>query len=84
MPSSRLFRPDNHLLWMGILLSVAVTLYVGTTYWLDADTSSMAVDDEVVQRANRLLAVYARDLLGEEPAAMRWAFPELSSSSAGT
>ena len=29
MPSSRLFRPDNHLLWMGILLSVAVTLYVG-------------------------------------------------------
>ncbi|MBM43628.1 MAG: DNA repair protein RecO [Phycisphaerae bacterium] len=51
---------------------------------LDADTSSMAVDDEVVQRANRLLAVYARDLLGEEPAAMRWAFPELSSSSAGT
>ena len=39
MPSSRLFRPDNHLLWMGILLFVAVTLYVGTTYWLDADTS---------------------------------------------
>lgn len=42
MPSSRLFRPDNHLLWMGILLSVAVTLYVGTTYWLDAETSSPA------------------------------------------
>ena len=40
MPSSRLFRPDNHLLWMGILLSVAVTLYVGTTYLFDADTSS--------------------------------------------
>lgn len=50
---------------------------------LDAGTSSMAADGEVIDRANRLLAVYARDLLGEEPAAMRWAFPELSSSSTG-
>ena len=42
MPSSRLFRPDNHLLWIGILLSVAVTLYVGTTYWLDESPSTGA------------------------------------------
>ena len=42
MPSSRVFRPDNHLLWIGILVSVAVTLYVGTTYWFDADTSPVS------------------------------------------
>lgn len=36
----RIFRPDNHLLWMGILVTVAVTLYVGSTYWLDDTLSS--------------------------------------------
>ena len=34
-----------------------------------------ATDHESVSRANRLLATYIRDILGVEPAAMRWAFP---------
>ena len=42
-----------------------------------SDTSAIAVDDDAIERANRLLAVYIRDLLGEESAAMRWAFPSL-------
>ncbi|MHC4946764.1 MAG: DNA repair protein RecO [Planctomycetota bacterium] len=32
---------------------------------------------EVVERANRLLAAYLRELLGQEPAAMRWMFGPL-------
>ena len=34
-------------------------------------------DHEQVARANRLFAAYVRDLLGAEPKAMRWAFPDL-------
>jgi DNA repair protein RecO (recombination protein O) len=30
-----------------------------------------------VERANRLLAAYCRELIGSEPPAMRWAFPDL-------
>ena len=29
-----------------------------------------------VDRANRLLAVYIREVIGSEPKAMQWAFPE--------
>ena len=42
-----------------------------------SDSSAIAVEHEVVDRATRLLAVYIRNLLGEESAAMRWAFPDL-------
>lgn len=31
----RFFRPDNHFLWVGILMTVAVSLYVGTTYFFE-------------------------------------------------
>lgn len=34
-------------------------------------------DSLVVGRANRLLATYIRELLGEHPPSMRWAFPDL-------
>jgi DNA repair protein RecO (recombination protein O) len=44
---------------------------------LASETSAIAVEDDAVDRANRLLAAYIRDLLGEESAAMRWAFPAL-------
>jgi DNA repair protein RecO (recombination protein O) len=33
---------------------------------------------EVLRRANRLLAVYFRDLIGKELPTMRWAFPDLT------
>jgi DNA repair protein RecO (recombination protein O) len=33
---------------------------------------------ESVRRANRLLAAYCREIIGCEPGAMRWAFPDLS------
>ena len=31
----RFFRPDIHLLWMGVLLTVAVSIYIGSSYVLD-------------------------------------------------
>ena len=34
-------------------------------------------DPQRLERANRLLAWYIRELLGHEPKAMRWAFPDL-------
>ncbi len=36
-------------------------------------------DVERLRRANRLLASYAREIIGSEPAALRWAFPDLAS-----
>lgn len=35
-------------------------------------------EPEVIRRANRLLAVYFREIIGEESPAMRWAFSDLS------
>ena len=43
-------------------------------------SGSSIEDDESLDRANRLLACYARELLGDEPPAMRWAFPDLAPS----
>jgi DNA repair protein RecO (recombination protein O) len=37
-----------------------------------------ARDPEHLRRANRLLASYAREIIGSEPAALRWAFPDLA------
>ena len=37
-------------------------------------------DQEVIQRANRLLAAYLREIIGRETAAMRWAFSDLPGS----
>lgn len=37
-----------------------------------------ARDAESMRRANRLLASYSREIIGSEPAAMRWAFPDLA------
>ncbi|HWB20000.1 MAG TPA: DNA repair protein RecO, partial [Phycisphaerales bacterium] len=34
-------------------------------------------DEETLRRANRLLAAYARHILGREGPALRWAFPDL-------
>ena len=36
-----------------------------------------SVDPSLVERGNRLLAAYFRELIGSEPAAMRWRFGEL-------
>jgi DNA repair protein RecO len=36
-------------------------------------------ESESLRRANRLLASYAREIIGSEPAALRWAFPDLAS-----
>ena len=36
------------------------------------------VDAAAVDRANRLLAAYIREVLGAEPNAMSWAFPDMS------
>lgn len=45
-----------------------------------ADGSSMFKrEPEHLRRANRLLASYAREIIGTEPAALRWAFPDLAS-----
>ena len=33
---------------------------------------------ESIERANRLLAAYTREIIGTEPAAFRWRFPDLS------
>ncbi len=42
------------------------------------ETGSALDDDASLGRANRLLACYARELLGDEPPSMRWAFPDLA------
>ena len=34
-------------------------------------------DAAAVARANRLLAVYCREIIGSEPPAMQWAFSDL-------
>jgi DNA repair protein RecO (recombination protein O) len=34
-------------------------------------------DRATLRRGNRLLAAYSREVIGSEPAAMRWAFPDL-------
>lgn len=41
-------------------------------------TGSSIEDSSSLDRANRLLACYSREVLGEEPPAMRWAFPDLA------
>lgn len=41
----------------------------------ESDVSGVA--DDVVDRANRLLAVYVRTLIGNEPPTLRWMFPDL-------
>lgn len=33
-------------------------------------------DEQSLRRANRLLAAYCREIIGSEPPAMRWAFPD--------
>lgn len=38
-----------------------------------------ASDHENLQRANRLLAAYLREVIGDEPSAMHWLFPDLGS-----
>jgi DNA repair protein RecO (recombination protein O) len=38
------------------------------------------VEPDAIKRANRLLAVYLRELIGSEPPAMRWAFSDLRTS----
>jgi DNA repair protein RecO (recombination protein O) len=40
-----------------------------------ADT--LASDEANLQRANRLLAAYIREVIGDEPPAMHWLFPDL-------
>ncbi|MHC4414228.1 MAG: DNA repair protein RecO [Planctomycetota bacterium] len=42
-----------------------------------AGGSTDDADRPRLERANRLLAAYIRELLGTEPRAMRWAFPDL-------
>lgn len=37
-----------------------------------------AFSQDSIRRANRLLATYAREIIGSEPAAFRWAFPDLA------
>lgn len=39
-------------------------------------SSTSGAEAAVVRRANRLLAVYSRELIGSEPATMRWAFSD--------
>ncbi|MCZ6834413.1 MAG: DNA repair protein RecO, partial [Planctomycetota bacterium] len=42
------------------------------------EVSSESMDAQSVERANRLLAAYIREIIGTEPAAFRWRFPDLS------
>ena len=42
--------------------------------------STLDADAAAVDRANRLLAAYIREVLGAEPNAMSWAFPDMGSS----
>ncbi len=45
---------------------------------LAAGDSFERFDADAIRRANRLLASYAREIIGSEPAAFRWAFPDLA------
>jgi len=47
---------------------------------LVADNLDERTSPEILQRANRLLASYIREVLGTEPATLRWAFPDLTST----
>ncbi|UCD74240.1 MAG: DNA repair protein RecO [Phycisphaerales bacterium] len=49
---------------------------VGVLRSLAAGDTDWRATPVVVGRANRLLAAYCRELIGTEPAAMRWAFPD--------
>ena len=40
------------------------------------DESEIDAPPATVDRANRLLAAYIREVIGVEPKAMQWAFPE--------
>lgn len=59
--SSRLFRANNHLLWMGILVTFAVTVYIGATYWTDEtpSTSQVAPRSEQTTQQQRAAATQA-------------------------
>ncbi len=46
-----------------------------------AGTLLESADPSIVERSNRLLAAYFRELIGSEPAAMRWRFGELMGES---
>ncbi len=46
------------------------------------DNPDQLKNPEILQRANRLLAAYIREILGTEPATLRWAFPDLASTTA--
>ena len=48
----RFFRPDNHLLWMGVLLTVAVSIYLGSSYLLN---DQKLVSDDYNQSAEQPL-----------------------------
>ena len=62
----RVFRPDNHLLWMGILMTVAVTLYVGSTYWLDAPPQMAATPSDTSTHARSLRQTPQAEHLGDD------------------
>lgn len=49
----RFFRPDNHLLWMGVLLTVAVSIYIGSSYVLDGQKPD--TDDSNAQTKQPLI-----------------------------
>jgi recombinational DNA repair protein (RecF pathway) len=40
-------------------------------------------DSESIERANRLLASYLRELIGDEPATFRWRFDDLANTKKG-
>jgi DNA repair protein RecO (recombination protein O) len=66
----------------------AVRVRTGTIDLLQAvsegDFVAAAAQPEGVRRANRLLAVCFRALLGEAPPAMRWAFADLNATTASS
>ena len=41
----RLFRPDNYLLWMGVLAFIAVVIYVGSNYVFELSQKSTSSDE---------------------------------------
>lgn len=46
---------------------------------ISSDRGTPDVSAEAMNRANRLLAVYVRTLIGSEPPTMQWMFPDLQS-----
>jgi len=44
---------------------------------LDRGQRADAADDASLDRANRLLAAYCREIIGSEPPTLRWVFPDL-------